>query len=71
MWSRMVYLIPTPNDMSASGVAQLYQDRIFSLHGNPDDNVSDRDTKFISAFVRQLPELFGNTLKMHCIPFSN
>ncbi len=62
--SKMVHLIPTTNDVTASGGAQLYQDRIFSLHGIPDDIVSDRDTKFTSAFWRQLQKLLGTNLNM-------
>ena len=55
---------PTTNDVTASEVAQLYQDRVFSLHGIPDDIVSDRDTKFTSAFWRQLQKQLGTNLNL-------
>ena len=48
--SKMVHLLATTQTVTAAQVAQLYQDRIFSLHGLPDDIVSDRDSKFTSAF---------------------
>ena len=47
--SKMVHLPATTKTVTAAQVAQLYQDRIFSLHGLPDDIVSDRDSKFSSA----------------------
>ena len=48
--SKMVHLIANQQNNTAVQVAQLYQDRVFALHGLPDDIVSDRDSKFTSAF---------------------
>ena len=45
-------------------MAQLYQDRVFALHGLPDDIISDRDSKFTSAFWRNLQKLLGTNLNM-------
>ena len=60
--SRMVHLIATGQSVTATQVAQLYQDKIFALHGLPDDIVSDRDSKFTSAFWNHLQKLLGT----HC-----
>ena len=62
--SKMVHLLPTTNPVTAIGVAQLYQDRVFALHGIPDDIVSDRDTKFTSAFWQDLQKLLGTILHL-------
>ena len=62
--SKMVHLLPTTQNVTAPGVAQLYQDRIFALHGVPDDIISDRDTKFTSAFWQNLQKLLGTNLKL-------
>ena len=62
--SKMVHLLATQNDVTAMKVAQLYQDRIFCLHGLPDDIVSDRDSKFTSAFWKQLQKLLGTQINM-------
>ena len=62
--SKMVHLIATSTTVTAPQVAQLYQDRIFALHGLPDDIISDRDSKFTSAFWKNLQKLFGTTLNM-------
>ena len=62
--SKMVHLIAMNNNVTASQVAQFYQDRIFALHGLPDDIVSDRDSKFTSAFWKNLQKLLGTNLNM-------
>ena len=62
--SKMVHLIATTTDLNAQGVAQLFQDRVFCLHGIPDDIVSDRDTRFTSAFWQELQKLLGTSLSM-------
>ena len=62
--SKMVHLIPTTQNVTASGVAQLFQDRVFALHGVPDDIVSDRDSKFTSAFWTNLQKLLGTNLNL-------
>ena len=62
--SKMVHLIATVQSVTAQGVAQLFQDRIFALHGVPDDIISDRDSKFTSAFWKNLQKLLGTNLNL-------
>ena len=62
--SKMVHLIATTTTVTAVQVAQLYQDRVFALHGLPDDIISDRDTKFTSAFWQNLQKLLGTNILM-------
>ena len=62
--SKMVHLIATKQTATAQDIAQIYQDRVFALHGLPDDIVSDRDTKFTSAFWKNLQRLLGTNINM-------
>ena len=62
--SKMVHLVAIAQNITATQVAQIYQDGIFALHGLPDDMISDRDTKFTSAFWRNLQKLLGTNLNM-------
>ena len=62
--SKMVHLLPTTDTVTAMQVCQLYQDRIFALHGLPDDIVSDRDSKFTSAFWKTLQSLLGTNINL-------
>src|SRR5205814_2801079 len=41
---KQVHLIPTTKDVTAEGVAQLYFDNIYKLHGLPRAIISDRPT---------------------------
>jgi len=62
--SKMVHLIATTQNVNAVQVAQIYQDRIFALHGLPDNIFSDRNSKFTSAFWQNLQKLLGTNLSM-------
>ena len=57
--SKMSHYIPTSTDVNSKGIAQLYFDHIFRLHGIPNSVVSDRGTQFISEFTRALCALTG------------
>ena len=52
--SKMSHYIPTSTDVNSKGIARLYFDHIFRLHGIPDSVISDRGTQFISEFTRAL-----------------
>jgi transposase InsO family protein len=62
--SKQAHLIPTTTNVNAEGVAKLYFDQIYRLHGLPKAIVSDRDTKFTGAFWRALQKMVGTDLMM-------
>ena len=62
--TKMVHLIPTTTNVKAEGVAKLYFENIYRLHGLPKGIVSDRDTKFTGAFWRTLQKMIGTDLLM-------
>jgi len=55
----MAHYIPTTTEVNSTGIARLFLDNIFHLHGLPDSIVSDRGTQFISSFTRALTDLLG------------
>jgi len=57
--SKMVHYIPTTTDVNSKGIARLFLDNVFKLHGLPDSIVSDRGTQFVSTFTRSLTDLLG------------
>ena len=59
-----VRLLPTTNEVTAEGVADLVFDRWFRDFGLPERLISDRDTKFTSDFWRALHKLVGTRLNM-------
>ncbi|OWZ04073.1 hypothetical protein PHMEG_00024088 [Phytophthora megakarya] len=44
------HFVPTTKKVTAEGVARLFIEHIWKLHGMPTNIVSDRDRKFVSAF---------------------
>ena len=62
--SKMAHYAATTTDVSSKGIAKLYLDNIFQLHGLPDSVVSDRGTQFSSDFTRALCDLAGIQQKM-------
>jgi hypothetical protein len=54
------YAIPT--DYNTVWVAELFFKEVFRLHGLPRNIVSDRDSRFIGTFWRELLRLVGTKL---------
>ena len=48
--SKMAHYIPCKTDLDAEGLARLFIDNIFRLHGLPTSIVSDRGSVFTSKF---------------------
>ncbi|POM81554.1 Putative retroelement [Phytophthora palmivora] len=55
----MITIIPTTTTATALETAQLYRDRVFVLHGLPEEVLSDRDSKFTSDLWTTLCEMLG------------
>jgi hypothetical protein len=62
--TKMCHLAAVTKDITAVEVANVFVDRIYCLHGLPKVIVSDRDTKFTSAFWKQLHARLGTKLSM-------
>ena len=62
--SKMCHLVPTKTTVNGEGVARIYFEQIYRLHGLPRGLVSDRDPKFTGAFWRTLQKMLGTDLLM-------
>lgn len=62
--TKAVHLIPTRKATDAAELAELFVKEIHRLHGVPKAIVSDRDTKFTSAFWKQLMGKLDTSLHM-------
>jgi len=60
----MAYYIPTTTEVNSKGIARLFLDNIFRLHGLPNSIASDCGTQFISSFTRALTDLLGIQQKL-------
>ena len=60
--TKVAHFIPVNSTNSSSEVAQVSIREIVSLHGIPNNIVSDRDAKFISRFCEELFSGLGTNL---------
>ncbi|KAL1940906.1 hypothetical protein VTO73DRAFT_7542 [Trametes versicolor] len=62
--TNLIHLVPCNVTDSASAIAAYYVRDIVRLHGLPDTIVSDRDSKFTSAFWKEVHRQLGTKLLM-------
>ena len=55
--TKMMHAVATVTECSAADVAFLFLNTVFKLHGAPQELVSDRDTRFTSAFWTEVCQL--------------
>src|SRR5882724_1842819 len=57
--SKRAHIIPMTSDITASGVAWLFRDHIWKLHGLPKEVISNQGTQFVSSFTCNLSQILG------------
>jgi len=61
---KMVYFIPTTEKTSAEGLARLFRDNVWKLHGLPESIISDRGPQFAAGLMWKLNEMLGIKSKL-------
>lgn len=62
--SKMVHLVPSTKSVTAEGMARIFEQNVFKLHGIPQDIVSDRDVRFQAQFWQEYCSRLGIKLRM-------
>jgi hypothetical protein len=62
--TKMVHFIPCTSNINTQQVARLFFNHVVRYHGIPSTIISDRDSKFASAFWKELWACLGTTLNM-------
>ena len=57
--TKMAHFIPTTEKTSAAGLARLFRDNIWKLHGLPESIISYRGAQFAAGMMRELNERLG------------
>jgi len=57
--TKMVHFVPTMEKTSAEGLARLFRDNVWKLHGLPESIISDRGPQFVAGLMRELNEMLG------------
>ena len=60
--SKRVHFVACSKDITAEKLAAVFLEHVFRHHGIPTEMVSDRDSRFTSAFWTELSELLGTKL---------
>src|SRR5882724_7089686 len=55
----MMHAMPTTSSVTAEGVARLFRDNVWKLHGLPEKTLSDRGPQFASKVMKELNRLLG------------
>ena len=62
--SKMTHFVATTEGTSAEGLARLFRDNIWKLHGLPESVVSDRGPQFAAELTRELNRILGIKMKL-------
>ena len=62
--TKMVHLIPITEKISAEGLARLFRNNMWKLHGLPENIISDRGPQFVAGLMRELNQMLGIKSKM-------
>jgi len=52
--TKMAHFVLTTKKTSAEGVARLFQDNVWKLHGLPESIITDRRAQFTAGIIREL-----------------
>jgi len=58
-FTKMIHLKATTTNISSEGIAKIYQDDIWKLHGIPRKILSDRGPQFVLKFIEEFTKALG------------
>jgi len=62
--TKMAYFVPTTEKTLAEGVARLFQDNVWKLHGLPESIIMDRGAQFAIGIMKELNQMLGIDTKL-------
>jgi len=60
----MTHLVVTTEGTLVEGLAWLFRDNIWKLHGSPESIVSDRGPQFVAEMIKELNSMLGIEMKL-------
>jgi len=63
-FSKIAHFIATTEKTSAEGLAKLFRDHVWKLHGLPESIISDRGVQFAAEMMKELNNLLGIQTKL-------
>jgi len=65
--TKMVHFIPTTEKTLAEGLARLFRDNMWKLHGLPESIILDRGPQFVAGLIRELNGMLGIESKLSMV----
>ena len=62
--TKMAHFVPTTEKTSAEGLARLFRDHVWKLHGLPESIISDRGAQFTANLMKKLNQMLGIETKL-------
>ena len=62
--SKMMYFVATTEGILAEGLARLFQDNVWKLHGLLESVVSDKRLQFVAEMMKELNRMLGIETKL-------
>ena len=63
-FTKIVHFVPTTKKTMAKGLARLFRDNMWRLHGLPESIISDRGPQFTAGLMRELNKMLGIKTKL-------
>jgi len=63
-FTKIVHFVPTTEKTTVEGLARLFRDNVWQLHGLPESIISDRGPQFAAGLMRELNEMLGVKTKL-------
>jgi len=62
--TKMAHFIPTTEKTLAEGLARLFRDHVWKLHGLPESIISDQGAQFVANLMKELNHILGIETKL-------
>ena len=62
--SKIIYFVATTEGTLAEGLARLFRDNVWKLHGLPESVVLDRGPQFVVELTKKLNKMLGIETKL-------
>ena len=63
-FSKMSHFVVTTEKTIAEGLARLFRDNVWKLHGLPESVISDRGPQFVAGMTKELNKMLGIETKL-------
>ena len=65
--SKIAHFVATIEATLAEGLARLFRDNIWKLHGLPESVVSDRGPQFVAKLTKELNRMLGIEMRLSTV----